>query len=541
MKQEATGGNKRYLIWVLSLLCSMVAFCYVIMSNMVPLKYILVLGAAILIVFTGLFFLQKKMGRIRCWFSIFMEIIIAAIACYGISVLYHVNSMIDDITDTVVETEAVSAYVLNKQPWDSINQALDKNFGRASGQGYEAVSQYLDRVQTDSKKNLNVQEYDDMFLAADALLEGEVDVLVLNDAFATMISEFEGYEWFAEDVKTIDSVLEEVEVEVIKTPAPTVTPTPTPTAEPEETSEPDDTKPEDGKEEVKPTKTPKPVKAELMEPPEQVDWNSLVNQDMLAAPAGSFVVYIGGADTWGKASTKSRSDVNILAVVNTNTKKILLVSTPRDYYVPLSVSNGVKDKLTHAGNYGVQASADTLAMLYGVNVAYYVKLNFTGFVSIVDAVGGIDVYSDSSFSVENSDFSYVQGMNHLSGIEALAFVRDRHHVAGGDRSRGTHQMEVIKAVFQQAMSPAILYNYADFMNSISGAFTTNMPKDTMASLVRMQLGDMASWDIQSISVDGTGANKTTYSVPSKTAYVMIPSEASVNSAKDRIANVLNGN
>lgn len=278
---------------------------------------------------------------------------------------------------------------------------------------------------------------------------------------------------------------------------------------------------------------------ELMETPEQVDWEALVNQRLLTAPDGTFIVYISGADTWGRASTKSRSDVNILAVGNTSTKKLLLVSTPRDYYVPLANSRGVKDKLTHAGIYGIDNSVGTLEMLYGVDIQYYVKMNFTGFVGIVDAIGGVDVYSDSDFTV-GEGLTYVQGMNHMNGIQALAFARERHSFAGGDRARGTHQMEVIKAVLSQAMSPSILYNYADVMNSVSGCFTTDMPQDKIASLVRMQLNDMAGWSISAISVDGSGASKTTFSVPGKRAYVMIPDENTVQAARDAIAAVLSG-
>ena len=167
-------------------------------------------------------------------------------------------------------------------------------------------------------------------------------------------------------------------------------------------------------------------------------------------------------------------------------------------------------------------------------------MNFTGFVNIVNAVGGVDVYSESDFTVE-PDFHYVEGMNHCDGIQALAFARERYSFTAGDRARGNHQMEVIRAVIRQCMSPTILGNYANVMNSVSGSFTTNMSKEKIASLVRMQLNDMAGWDIQSISVDGSGAHKTTYSVSGKSLYVMIPNDASVQNAKDRISAVLNGN
>jgi LCP family protein required for cell wall assembly len=162
-------------------------------------------------------------------------------------------------------------------------------------------------------------------------------------------------------------------------------------------------------------------------------------------------VYISGMDTWGHISVASRSDVNILAAVNPQTKQILLVSTPRDYYVPLSISGGAKDKLTHAGIYGIDVSEDTMEMLYDVDIDYYFKLNFSGFEGLIDAMGGITVWSDYDFTVDPIKH-YVVGENQLTGLEALAFARERHAFAGGDRQRGTNQMNVIQSVIDKMCS-----------------------------------------------------------------------------------------
>ena len=100
-------------------------------------------------------------------------------------------------------------------------------------------------------------------------------------------------------------------------------------------------------------------------------------------------------------TASSRSDVNIVATINTETKQILLVSTPRDYFVPLSISNGAKDKLTHAGIYGIDVCMDTLGMLYDEDIHYYFRVNFGGFTKIIDALGCIDVDSDYEFDSRN--------------------------------------------------------------------------------------------------------------------------------------------
>ena len=216
--------------------------------------------------------------------------------------------------------------------------------------------------------------------------------------------------------------------------------------------------------------------------------------------------------------------------VNPLTGNIVLISTPRDYYVPFSISNGVKDKLTHAGNYGIDVSMDTLKMIYGIDFDYYVRLNFTGFVKIIDALGGIDVDSDYAFSA--AGFSYKEGLNeNLSGIEALWFARERHSFAAGDHQRGRDQMKVIESVIAKCQSPALLKNYDSILSEISECFQTNMTKKSIKSLVRFQLNRAPKWKITQYSVSGQGTSDYTYSIPNQKAYVMVPDENTINTAK----------
>lgn len=101
-------------------------------------------------------------------------------------------------------------------------------------------------------------------------------------------------------------------------------------------------------------------------------------------------VLISGSDTRGSViDQRGRSDVNIIARVNRETHEILLVSTPRDYYVPLALSGDLYDKLTHAGIYGMDVLLGTLENLYDTEIDYYFRINFTGFTEIIDALGGL--------------------------------------------------------------------------------------------------------------------------------------------------------
>lgn len=254
-------------------------------------------------------------------------------------------------------------------------------------------------------------------------------------------------------------------------------------------------------------------------------------------PKDHFIVYITGVDCYGGISRRSRSDVNILATVNKKTGQILLISTPRDYFVPLSISNGVPDKLTHAGVYGTNVSRDTIAMLYGIDIDYYFKVNFDGFKGIIDALGGVTVNSEYAFKAYK--YSFVQGENFMDGETALVFSRERYQLAGGDRQRGKNQMAVIKGIINKAMSPALLTNYSAVLEGVKGSFETDMPYEMISHLVQNQLENGTKWNTVSFSVDGTGSSAKPYSL-SRNAYVMLPKQETVDKAKTLINQVING-
>ena len=258
-----------------------------------------------------------------------------------------------------------------------------------------------------------------------------------------------------------------------------------------------------------------------------------------------FVIYLSGVDTRGELTENARSDVNILSVVNPVTKRVALINTPRDYYVDLAGTDS-KDKLTHAGLYGVETSMATLGNLYGINVDHYIRINFAGFISIVDALGGVDVYSDQAFTSVGSPGYYdpttfAEGWNHLDGKSALAFARERHAFASGDIQRGINQMKVIDAMVNKLKSPTVLMSFSKLMDAVSDCFVTSLSQEQISALVRMQLSDLANWDIQSYSVTGSsGKSSQCYSAKGQSLYVMKPDESSVAQAKELIASVLGG-
>ncbi len=251
---------------------------------------------------------------------------------------------------------------------------------------------------------------------------------------------------------------------------------------------------------------------------------------------GIFNVYISGIDTSGNITNVARSDANILATINTNTHEVLLTSIPRDYYVTLH-SYGAKDKLTHSGIYGINETVSTVEDLLDVDINYYVRVNFTTVIKLVDTLGGVDVYSDYAFTTQG--YSFNKGYNHVNGDQALAFSRERYSFASGDNQRVKNQQHVIEAIIKKVLnSNTILTKYTSILNSLEGSFQTNIKQDEISSLVREQLNNMSSWKITTNALTGTGASSSTYSMGSQQLYVMVPNSSSVTSATQKIKAVM---
>lgn len=254
--------------------------------------------------------------------------------------------------------------------------------------------------------------------------------------------------------------------------------------------------------------------------------------------SGTFNVYISGIDTTGNISNVSRSDANILATVNTKTHEVLLTSIPRDYYVTLH-SYGAKDKLTHSGIYGVNETVKTVEDLLDTDINYYVRVNFTTVIKLVDTLGGVDVYSDYTFKSTYDPYSFKKGYNHLNGKEALSFSRERYAFEAGDNQRVKNQQHVIEAIMKKVLnSTTLLTKYTDILDSLKGSFQTNIEQEDISKLVKDQINNMSSWTIKSNSLTGTGASSSTYSMGSTKLYVMVPNLSSVTSAKEKIDEVL---
>lgn len=258
----------------------------------------------------------------------------------------------------------------------------------------------------------------------------------------------------------------------------------------------------------------------------------------------SFVVYLSGIDTRSSyLPSRSLSDVNILLAINPNTKRILMVHIPRDYYVQVHGTTGNKDKLTHTGTIGgVDLTMKTIEDLLEIKIPYYLRVNFNAVVNLVDAIGGININSDVNYSFScwtDRSCTFNPGLNYVGGKCALAFARERHAYDTGDRHRGENQEQVIELVLNKVTSSStIISNYTEILNALNGTFETNLTMDEITSLVKMQINDMSGWKMESYNVDGTGAMLPTYSYPNQNLYVMNPNMDTVTNAVQKLNEIL---
>ncbi len=262
-----------------------------------------------------------------------------------------------------------------------------------------------------------------------------------------------------------------------------------------------------------------------------------------------FMVYISGVDTLGTSEIRDKalSDVNMVVAVDPQKKKILMVTTPRDYYVGINGDQNKLDKLTHAGRHGIECSMKTLEALYDIEFNYYAKVNFKSVYDIVNALGGVTVHSDYNFSsyasYTETTYNFKKGDNFVMGDQALAFVRERKSFKNGDRQRGIHQQVLIKAVIEKAISPSILVpsNIENMLKAISDNTKTNFSDKEIKKIISYQMRTMGKeWTIDSMSVDGSGGMAYTYSYPNQKLSVIHPDMETVEKAKAALSAVMNG-
>lgn len=471
--------NVGFAIAGLQLIATIAFMVGLFMLNMLPNLYMAAIGV-LLFLFWGIILASQFFSKKNAILGKVISVVISILLFAGAYFLIKTSGTISDISGGEYKLDKVVVAVAADDPAEKLEDASDYTFGVQYAMNGEQIKTTVSAINKELGSEIDTVEYKSLAEQAEALHDGEVDAIIYNEGYTGILEEaFEGY---AQNTKVIYS-------HNIKSAI------------------------EDQSNDVK-------VKDE------------------------TFSVYISGIDVYGEIATNSRSDVNIMAVVNPTTHQVLLVTTPRDYYVELpGISGGQKDKLTHAGIYGVDASMQTLEQLYDTELDFYARVNFTSLIQIVDALGGVEVESEYAFTTSNDSgvvMNVQQGKNSFNGKQALAFSRERQNIEGGDNQRGKNQQAVITAMIKKMVSPAILTGANGILNSVSGNVETNMSEQQIQELIKNQLSEAPSWNITSMAAEGTGDSQYCYSYSGAPLYVMQPDQASVDAIKEAIDAVENG-
>ena len=422
---------------------------------------------------------------------IFSFLVILISVAYGLGdyYLYSTASTLNTVTEQAAKSKnTVSLIVMAESTKEDVQDINGSKIGVLTNINKEGTKKSLNDI---SKQNIgySTEKFDNVPAMLQALYEGQVDAIILNEAYRSNVSEIENYENFNNETKVIHQT-------------------------------------------VYYTKEAN---------------NSLAVSDITSKP---FTILITGNDSFGALDEVSRSDVNMIVTINPLTSTILMTSIPRDAFVTevcddYACNYGVEDKLTHTGIYGADTTKDTLGNLLDIDINYIFRVNFSSMIDIVDALGGIDIdvaegmavsrfYSDSTLE------GIHEGQNHLNGKRALAYSRERKAYLDGDVQRARNQQQVLQAMFKKASSPEIITKYSNILKAVGKAFDTNMTTKEITSFIKYQLQASPSWKFEQYVLKGENTLKVSPELGMEVSAVELYAY-SIQTASEKIQAVLDGN
>ena len=469
-----------YILIGIQIIATVMFLLSLFLMNMLPETYLVII-AGVLLMMVLLVFATQFFSKRKGIFGKLISVLMSIVLFVGSFYVYKTTETVEEVSGGSKKLDEIIVAVPSEDSAESIEDAAEYVFGVQYHVKAGAMQETVAAINSELGTEITAVELSSPYEQASKLRSGEVQAIVLDEAYLPLLDE--QYEGFKDSIKTIYSYKIESEVQGL-----------------------------------------------------------VLNQ--VKVEQEPFTVYISGIDVYGEIETNSRSDVNIMAVVNPSSHQILLITTPRDYYVEIpGISGGACDKLTHAGIYGVDASMSTLEEIYDTEIDFYARVNFTSLIQMVDALGGVDVESEIEFTTSTAAGCVVdiqEGINHLNGEQALAFCRERKNLANGDNQRGMHQQAVITAMIQKAVSPAILMGANELLDSVSGNVDTNMSTDQIQALVKSQLSNPSRWMIKSVAAIGIGSQQYCYSSGDILLYVSIPDYDSVEEIAQMIDAVEQG-
>ncbi|NLD18050.1 MAG: transcriptional regulator [Tissierellia bacterium] len=473
--------NKNILnkfLFLLSFAITVFLLFFIHKNNILPLRYRAYGGIFFAVLYLAIGIIVFKNSNFR-GSNIFVRVLLILISIVSVFANLYVSKGVDAYK-TINEKQYSESYtfslvVRNDSSFNSLEDILDVDVESALAMDESNISHFIDAFKNENDMDINLVEGNDYITMAKDLLEENSEIMLLNEAFRPIIEE--QFKNFSIDTRVL-----------------------------------------------KPTVIEKDSFAEL--------------EQETVAPNKGFNVFISGIDTYGNISSVARSDVNIILSINPSTNKILITSIPRDTYTKISGGgNDQYDKLTHSGIYGVISSVDTVENLLDIDISYYVKVNFSSVVKLIDVIGGIDI--DNPVAFKSGNMYFEKGNIHLSGERALRYSRERYKFAEGDVYRGQNQVRVIQGIINKMMSPSILLNYHRVLDVVEEFSETNIPFEKITELVNYQIEYNGKWDFDSIQLKGSGTRElSSYAMPGWVQYMHVPDEDSIGEIHGRISDVI---
>ena len=466
------------ITWLFFLISSFSLFFLVTHYAIFPSKYKmpLLLGILFSVSVTGIITIISKKGF--RYFAIVLNLLLIAFMVIGLVFLPNIERRVRNIFKEVQTDESIiNVYALNKDSnKDKLEAYSNPTFITQKRNDQSNQSYALDQIkELLGEPSLKIIQKDDIIAAVDALYEEEGKLLILNENYVGTVEEIEKFANFSLDTKVVASFSNEIEVEIEE-----------------------------------------PIPKEITE--------------------AMFTIYAAGEDTRsGRLSIYGRTDVDIIANINPVTKQIMLISLPRDTYIPNPAIGYGLDKLTHLGNHGIQNTMKGVSEYYKIDIDYYGVVNFNTFKNIINALDGIDIYNPYYFStyfgnggMYDINYEFPEGNLHLYGDEALAYCRERYNLPNGDYGRNEHQIIIFKSIIEKLMSPDVITYYDEVIDTLQQQFLTNMAVDDIYKLIAMQLDDNSDWDIITYHMGGIGDMQGTASMGwDRMLYVVHPFESQV--------------
>ena len=446
--------------------------------NILPMKLLILSSVILVILWFVIFTTQRRcMNKIQA-VGMVLSIIFSAVMVFGSLYLNKTNEMLKTVTGRSYDINTYNVAVRTEDTAQTITDVRDYRFGIQSSFKTDDLTSVIEDIEEAVGGTIETVDLDSSIAQAEALLTEEVDAIIYNDAFTSTI--VEQYELFEQQTRILQDFTVKAEAKVIEV--------------------------------------------------EDVDISD-----------GAFLAFISGNDSNGAVSLTGRSDVNIVAGINTVSQQILLITIPRDYYVefPGITVGGSRDKLTHAGIYGMDKLLATVSQLFGYDINYYVRVNFSSMQEIVDALGGVTVYNEQEFTSIDG-YYYPEGYVEMDGLYALNYVRERHAFEDGDFARGRNQLKVIQAMMDKLISVNTISNYYALADAVANFAATNIPSDMITDLIKLHLEENLQWHVVTYQVLGAVMLQPCQSANGAYLSVDMPYEESVQHAKTLLQQLYEG-